>query len=440
VTPQGTRPAAVAIRKGLIVGLSRLEDAPRASQVMDAGDAIVMPGIVDTHVHVNEPGRTDWEGFDSATRAAAAGGVTTLIDMPVHARPATTRAEALRAKMELAARLVWVDVGFWGGLGRGNLGQVAPLRDAGALGFKAFLIPPGSEELREIGEGELRVVLPTLRELGAPLIVHAELAAPIEQAWTELAAEGADSTLYVNWLRARPRAAENDAVALLLRLSEVMKAPVHIAQLTAADMLPELRRARAAGVPITVGTAPHYLHFAAHDIADRATELKCTPPIRDGADREAIWEALGDGTIDTIASAHSPCPPELKHRESGDFVAAWAGIAGVQLTLPVVWSAARVRGFSPHHLAEWLCAAPARLAGIAQRKGTIAPGRDADIVIWEPDAEVHVDAGMLHQRHRLTPYEGLSLLGKVRTTILRGEVVCADGVITGARRGRIIKH
>jgi allantoinase len=399
-----------------------------------------MPGVIDTHVHINEPGRTEWEGFDSATRSAAAGGITTLVDMPLHSIPATTRVDTLLAKMELAQAKAWVDVAFWAGLGRGTLGNMGRMRDAGVVGFSASLIPTGSDELRELGEGELRVALPKLRELGVPLFVHAELPGPIEHAWAALAAEGADARLYANWLRARPRNAEIDAIELLLHVAETTRAHIHVANLSAADTLPALRRARAAGVPITLEAAPPWLHFAAEEIRDGDTLLKCAPPIRDAADREALWEALGDGSIDTIGSAHSPCPPELKQRDTGDFASAWAGVSGLQLTLPLVWTGARVRGFSPHHLAEWLCSAPARLTGIEGRKGSIAPGRDADLVIWDAEAEFEVDPAQLLHRHNTTPYAGARLRGVVRTTILRGHVICEDGHIGGDRIGRIVKR
>jgi allantoinase len=440
VTPAGTRPAAITIRQGLIVGLTRPEEAPRCENVHDAGDAIVMPGLVDVHVHVNEPGRPDWEGIPSATRAAAAGGVTTIVDMPFHAAPATTDVDALRLKMALVEGRAYVDVGFWAGLVPGSLGGAQRMLDAGALGFKCCLVPCGSDDFRELTAAELRVALPVLRDLGAPLLVHAELPAPIEEAWDELAREGADARVYDNYLRARPAAAENEAVQLLLDLAAEFGAPVHITHYSSADTLRTLRHARAAGVPVTVETAPHYLCFAAEEIPDGATEFKTAPPIRGVAHREGLWEALGDGSIDMIASDHSPAPPAVKLHESGDFAASWGGIAAIQQMLPAVWTEARVRGFSPHHLAEWLCAAPAVLAGVAHRKGSLKPGQDADIVVWDPDAEFMVEPHTLEQRHKLTPFAGLTLHGVVQTTWLRGEKVWDAGAIRGEARGRVLKR
>jgi allantoinase len=440
VTPSGVAPAAVIIRQGLIVGLSRPEDAPHSPERYDAGDAIVMAGLVDAHVHVNEPGRPDWKGYPSATRAAAAGGITTIIDMPYHGVPATTTVDALRMRMTLAETRAWVDVGFWAGLVRGNTGSAVRLTDAGALGFNCCLVPTGNDDFPPVDEADLRVALPMLRVLGAPLLVHAELPGPIEAAWDELAREGADARVYENYLRARPAAAEEQAVEMLIALATELHAPIHITHYSSAGTLRPLRHARAAGVPISVETSPHYLLFAAEEVPTGATEYKTAPPIRGVADREAIWEGLGDGTIDFIASDHAPAPPALRLRETGDFAASWGGIAGIQLMLPVVWSAARVRGFSPVHLAEWLCAAPARHAGLDGRKGELAPGRDADIVVWDPDATFMVEPHRLEQRHKLTPYAGLTLNGVVQTTFLRGRKVFDRGAIVGEAGGQVLKR
>jgi allantoinase len=440
VTPMGTRPAAIAVRSGLIVGLTTPEDAPRAEHVIDAGTAVVMPGLIDTHVHCNEPGREDWEGFASATRAAAAGGITTIVDMPVHCVPATTSVVALRDKIALAQTQAFVDIGFWAGLVPGGGAQAPNLLEAGALGFKCFLVPSGSDDMPHLEEGDLRALLPMLRGLGAPLIVHAELPGPIEAAWARLAAEGADARIYANFLRAQPRSGENAAVELLVVLAEEHGTPIHIAHYASTDTLALLRRARAGGVPVTVEATPHHLYFAAEEIPDSATEFKTTPPIRTEADREALWEALGDGTIDTIASDHSPCPPALKGRAAGDFASAWGGIAGLQLLLPVTWTGARTRGFSPHHLVGWLCAAPARVAGLDRHKGAIAPGRDADIVIWEPDTDFIVDPEQLAHRHKFTPYAGFALFGTVQTTLLRGKIIFDAGEFVGEPQGRVLKR
>jgi allantoinase len=428
VTPEGVRPAAVYVQQGKISHLGPLEEVHTRLPVLDYGDAVVMPGIVDTHVHVNEPGRTDWEGFATATRAAAAGGVTTIVDMPLNSVPATATREALRAKRAAAAGKCSVDVGFWGGVVPGNAGELAGLLKDGVLGFKAFLVPSGVEEFAHVGEPDLREAMPVLASHGAVLLAHAELPEPIDAAasvW-DGASPGALRE-YDRYLLSRPDAAEVEAVELLVRLCRETGCRVHIVHVSSAAVLPVLRRAREEGLAITAETCPHYLTFAAEEIPDGAVAFKCAPPIRSRENRERLWEALRDGVIDLVATDHSPSPPEMKKVDSGDFRGAWGGIASLQLALPAVWTEARQRGFTVENLAEWLCAAPARLAGLDGHKSRIAPGYDADLVIWEPEASFEVDAGKLHHRHRITPYDGRTLFGVVRHALIRGESVYDSG-------------
>ena len=431
VLPDGVRPASVHVAGGRIVavrGFDETEGAP----VVDAGDAVLMPGLVDTHVHVNAPGRTEWEGFETATRAAAAGGVTTLVDMPLNAIPATTSAAALAAKVGAAGGRCRVDMGFWGGVVPGNVAELRPLHEAGVLGFKCFLAPSGVDEFGHVGEAELRRAMPVLAGLGAPLLVHAELPAALERAAASLGGE--DPTRYATYLRSRPPEAETEAVEMMIRLAREFGTRVHIVHLAAAEALPMLRAARAEGLPITVETCPHYLHFAAEAIRDDGLEWKCAPPIRGRANRERLWEALEAGEMDLVASDHSPCPPALK---GGDWLTAWGGIASLQLGLPVMWTAARARGMGPERIAEWMSAAPARLAGL-RSKGAIEAGRDADLVVWEPDAELTVSPEMLHHRHKVTPYAGGVFAGAVRTTYVRGVPVYDRGRFPGEPAGRIL--
>jgi allantoinase len=322
-------------------------------------------------------------------------------------------------------------VAFWGGLVPDNVDQLEPLREAGVAGFKCFLVPSGIDAFPPVEERVLREALAVLARLDAPLLVHAELPGPIEAAWKELAEAGADGRRYANWLFARPRAAENDAIALVLRLARESGARVHIVHLSSSGALAMVRDAKADGVRVTVETCPHYLNFASEDIRDGATELKCAPPIRERENREALWRGLADGTIDLIATDHSPCPPAMKKSDEGDFAAAWGGIASLQLALPVVWRGARQRGYTVERVADWLSAAPAELAGLTHRKGALVPGRDADIVIWDPEAEFLVRATDLQQRHRISPYDGARLPGVVRATFLRGMPVYRDGRIEG---------
>src|SRR5258707_1939768 len=387
VTPDGEKPAAIHIRGGVITAVSAFDDIPAGCAVHEAGESAVMPGLVDTHVHINEPGRTEWEGFVTATRAAAAGGVTTLIEMPLNSIPATTTAAGFREKIMSAAGQLCVDVGFWGGVVPGNAAQIRPLWEAGVFGFKCFLVPSGVEEFREVSESDLRAALPELAALGAPLLAHAELPGSIEEA-VRKRPKGAPANQYATWLASRPRQAENEAIALLLRLAEEFHARIHIVHLSSSDSILQLRQARARGIRVSVETCPHYLTFDSEEIADGATEFKCAPPIRERENRGKLWTALRDGTIDFIVSDHSPCLPAMKLREEGDFLRAWGGIASLQIGLPAVWTQARSRGYALPHVAEGMCRGPARLAGLEKHKGAIAAGRDPDLGIWNPDPKL----------------------------------------------------
>jgi allantoinase len=412
------RAASVHIERGRIARVGEWDD-PTSSPVLDAGDAIVMPGIVDTHVHVNDPGRADWEGFETATRAAAAGGITTLLDMPLNSIPATTTVAALRAKRDAARGKTTVNVELIGGVVPGNADDIEPLARAGVRAFKCFLAPSGVDEFPAVTEHDLHAAFPVLMRTGLPLMVHAEDPARLG------AAPPGGSRSYAAYLASRPPEAERSAIALLVSLMEACPTPVHIVHLSSATSLPLIHEARARGLPLTVETCPHYLTFAAEEIADGATELKCAPPIRAAGDREALWRALVDGEIDLIASDHSPCPPVMKDT-GGDFFAAWGGIASLQLSLAAVWTGARAQGIAPERMARWMSEAPARLAGLSATKGTLATGFDADVTIWDPDTSVIVNpAGLLH-RHPVTPYAGRELFGVVRATIVGGRVVFTD--------------
>ena len=444
IAPGGERAAAIHIRAGSIVALTAFDDVPAGIPLHEAGDSVVMPGIVDTHVHINEPGRTEWEGFSTATRAAAAGGVTSLIEMPLNSIPATTTAPAYREKLAAAglpaeASRLSVDVGFWGGVVPGNAAELRPLWNAGVFGFKCFLVPSGVDEFASVSENDLRQALPELAAMGAPLLVHSELPGPIEAAVANLP-KAASSRRYATWLAARPHEAEDEAVAMLIRLAREFAARIHVVHLASSRSLAQLRQAKSEGLAISVETCPHYLSFAAEDIPDGATEFKCAPPIRSRENREKLWAGLGDATIDFIATDHSPCPPALKLPDEGDFLRAWGGIASLQLSLPAVWTQARSRGYPVSRLAAWLCEGPARLAGIEARKGSIAVGADADFVIWNPDATFRVDAARLHHRHKVTPYAGRELAGVVETTFLRGRKIFERGEFTAPPAGQVMRR
>jgi allantoinase len=428
----------VHVTRSYISSISIFEDVPSGCDLVEADpNSIVMPGLVDTHVHVNEPGRTDWEGFATATRAAVAGGVTTIVDMPLNSIPATTTLAGLKAKLEAASAKCSADVAFWGGIVPGNTSEIAELWEAGVVGFKCFLVHSGVDEFPNVTEKDLRAAMPELARLGATLIVHAELPGPIEAACGRTSAGKIERT-YDAFLRTRPRAAENEAVELMIRLSRETGCRIHIVHHSSADALPMLREAKASGVAITAETCPHYLHFAAEEIRDGATEFKCCPPIRERENREQLWGALRDGTIDMVVSDHSPCPTEMKLGEQGDFTKAWGGISSLQLRLPVMWTEASARGFTINQLTEWLCAAPARQVGLQSRKGSIAVGGDADIVIWNPDREFQVSQSVIHHRHKLTPYAGEVLHGVIEKTFLRGQMVYDGGEFVSSTRGEIV--
>ncbi|HKO63200.1 MAG TPA: allantoinase AllB [Pyrinomonadaceae bacterium] len=435
VLPDGIAAAAVHIGGHTITAITDYDTAPSGCELIQGDDeAIVMPGMVDTHVHVNEPGRTEWEGFATATRAAAAGGTTTIIDMPLNSIPPTTTLAGFEAKLDSAKEQCYVDVGFWGGVIPGNTHELEPLFDAGVVGFKCFLVHSGVDEFPNVSEIDLRAAMPVLTKLGAVLIVHAEVPGPIEEHGTAVAARD-----YETFLRTRPRSAENQAIEMMIRLSREYRTRVHIVHHSSADALPALRAAKAANVKITAETCPHYLAIVAEEVADGATEFKCCPPIRELENREQLWKALEDKTIDMIVSDHSPCPPDMKLRNSGDFIGAWGGISSLQLRLPIVWTEARRRGLSTWDLSRWLCSAPAALVGLGNRKGALATGYDADVIIWNPAKSFRVEGEKLHHRHKLTPYEGRELTGVVERTFLRGEQIYIADHINDRPIGELIR-
>jgi allantoinase len=483
VLPDGVRPASLHISDGRIARVGAHDDhsayddrgakalAERDAELLDVGDLVVSPGIVDTHVHVNEPGRTEWEGFDTATRAAAAGGVTTIIDMPLNSVPATTTVTALEAKRAAARGHVHVDVGFWGGVVPGNAAELDPLVDAGVRGFKCFLVPSGVPEFGAVDEADLRLALPILARLGVPLLVHAEDLRVIAECGLRNADSNPDSTpqstprsairdpQYATYLASRPPRAEVVAIRLMVRLASEFGVHVHIVHVACTEAVREIADAKAAQVPITAETCPHYLTFAAEDIPDGATELKCAPPIREARHRESLWDGLQRGALDMIATDHSPAPPAMKR--PGDFMRAWGGIASLELSLSAVWSGVGrpFQGRQPGEpacipslsrderlalqqeicaVARWMSERPAALAGLGARKGRIAAGVDADLVVWDPDAEWTVDPSRLQQRHKLTPYAGRRLRGVVHATYVRGERVWDGDRLARAGGGQLL--
>jgi allantoinase len=438
VTPEGVHPATIYLRDGVIESISGYNDAPSGKHVFEAGNSVVMPGLVDTHVHIDEPGRTDWEGFQTATRAAAAGGVTALVDMPLNSIPATTTVEALETKRKAAQNKCWVNVGFWGGVVPGNATDLLALHRAGALGFKCFLVPSGVSDFANVNEADLRAALPVLAELNAPLLVHAELPEPIDKAGKKVAKS--NPAKYKSWLLSRPPSAETKAIEMIIRLAREYKAQVHIVHLSSQLSLPIIRRAKKEGLRVTVETCPHYLFFSSGSIGDGRTEFKCAPPIRDSQNNEKLWEALNKGLIDFVASDHAPAPPAMKCLDSGDFLKAWGGISSLQLGLPAMWTKMRAQKYSLQQLVRWMCAGPARLAGLDKHKGAIAKGYDADIVIWNPEKSFSVQPKMLQHRHKLTPYLKQRLHGVVETTFIHGEMIYDRGRFLGKPKGKLLRR
>jgi len=433
VTPEGIRPAALLVDGDKIRDVVPRNEVPPGVVIEDFGSSALLPGLVDSHVHINEPGRTEWEGFRTATRAAAAGGYTMLVDMPLNCVPTTTNVAALEAKRNAARGQCYVDWAAWGGAVEGNQQHIRQLADAGVRGFKCFLVHPGIDEFTMVDEAELRKHLPGIAQTALPLLVHAELPGPIEAASSRL--RGADWTQYATYLESRPEEAELEAIRLMLALCREYKFRLHIVHLATGLALEELLTAQDAGLPVTVETCPHYLHFKAEDIPDRATQCKCAPPIRDARNREKLWQGLGSGVIDMVVTDHSPCPPAMKRSGEGNFRHAWGGIASLSLALPVIWTECTQRGFGLCEIVRWMAEKPAQLAGCDNRKGKLAAGYDADFVVFEPEQRFEVNEAGLHHRYPVSPYLGEKLQGVVKRTYLRGQPVFCEGSFLGEPRG-----
>ncbi|MGW8568133.1 allantoinase AllB [Isoptericola sp. NPDC055881] len=429
LTPDGERAVEVGVTDGRIAAVVPLGAGLAGAEVLElADDEVLLPGLVDSHVHVNEPGRTAWEGFATATRAAAAGGVTTIVDMPLNSLPPTTSVANLEVKRQRAVDQAFVDVGFWGGAVPGNTADLRPLHDAGVFGFKCFLADSGVPEFGHLEDAELRADLAELTAFGAMMIVHAEDPGTLEDAPQQ------PGRAYRDFLASRPAKAESTAIAALIDAARATGARAHVLHLSDADSLPMIAAARAEGVRLTVETCPHYLSLDADHVPDGATAYKCCPPIREQDNQDRLWQGLRDGVIDVVVTDHSPATADLKEPASGDFAAAWGGVASLQLGLAVVWTEARRRGVPLEEVVRWMSAGPAALVGL-ERKGGIAVGKDADLAVFAPEATFVVDPARLHHKNPVTPYAGHDLTGMVRRTLLRGREVGDEPTGTLLRRG-----
>lgn len=431
VQPEQTGPALIHVVDGRIDAIVPQEAPPKGVEL--AGDTVLMPALVDTHVHVNEPGRTEWEGWRTATSAAALGGITTLADMPLNSDPVTTTVDALEAKRAAMTGQLHVDCALWGGVIPGNTPQLSPMVDRGIRGFKCFLCPSGIDEFPEVGRADLRRAMPVLRDRGVPLLVHAELELPLSAEAQAIVDQGAPSD-YRTYLHSRPPEWEDAAVAMMVELCRETGCPVHIVHLSSAGALPILRQAKKEGLPITAETCPHYLCLQAEAVPAGDTAYKCAPPIRGRANQEALWAALDEGIIDFVVTDHSPCIPGLKNFDTGDFLTAWGGIASLQLGLASVATEARRRGHGIPDLVRWMTHGPARLLGLPSRG--LVPGASADLIAWEPDTPFEVDGHKLAHRHPTTPYQGRVLTGHVRHTWLRGQRIVHHGALVPECLGR----
>ena len=431
VFPDGIKEAVVILNEGIIEDILMEIPATHSFEVIELEDKILMPGVIDPHVHINEPGRAEWEGFDSATRACIAGGITTVVDMPLNSSPVTVNAEYFDEKLQATKNKLHTNVGFWGGLVPGNENELEGLIEKGVLGFKAFLAHSGIDDFPNVTEDDLKKAMPIIAKYHLPLLVHCELTD------TEQRATG-DVQSYQNYLQSRPKKWEDDAVALMIRLCEEFNCRVHIVHLSSADSLEQIAKAKQKGLPLTVETGQHYLYFNAEDIKDGQTQFKCAPPIREKENNEKLWQALKNGWIDLLDTDHSPATPQLKEMESGDFMKAWGGIASIQFALPALWTSAKKRDCTFNDIVKWLCENPAKLIGKENRKGKISKGFDADLAVVDDERSFVVTEAGIHHRHKVSPYLNETLYGVVEQTYLSGEEVFEHGKFIKLNKGKVL--
>lgn len=432
MTPAGAVDGAVLISGGRIEQVGPASIVAAGTPVYDASSLMLLPGLTDTHVHINEPGRTDWEGYQTATRAAAAGGITTVVDMPLNCIPVTTSLKAFREKLMAVGRQLHVDCAYYGGVVPGNADALKEMVQAGIVGFKAFMVHSGIDDFPKAEPADLQRAMRILKPLDVPLLVHAELD---DSDGTAVYAEHVLPEPYSSYLKSRPDTWEIEAIRTVIALSAQEQCRTHVVHLSASGAVPDIIAARQTGTPITVETCPHYLTFTAEEIADGDTRFKCAPPVREKANQDKLWRHLANEEIDFVVSDHSPCAPHLKLQDKGDFEHAWGGIAGLQFGLPAIWSGTVARGYSAHQIVRWMCAQPAHLVGLEHRKGQIAPGFDADLVIYDPAKQTIPVPDSIYHKHKVTPYGGRSLRGAVEATFVRGALVYERGTFPTENAG-----
>ena len=436
VTPQGLKACYVLLSGGIITDVTDALPQGFAGVLIDVENKVLMPGVIDPHVHINEPGRTNWEGFNTATKAAIAGGITTLVDMPLNASPVTTTVKAFKEKLAVTKNQLHTNCGFWGGIIPGNHHKIEGLIKSGVLGFKAFLTPSGIDEFPNATEADLRKAMPIIASHGLPLLVHCELSEPMTFYHQPSTVDS--RRLYSNYLASRPKRWEDEAIAMMIRLCEEFNCRTHIVHLSSANSIAQIAKAKQKGLPLTVETGQHYLYFNAEDIPDGRTEYKCAPPIREAANNEQLWQALKDGIVDFVATDHSPAPPDLKQMETGDFMKAWGGISSIQFALPVLWTGAKKINATLTDIVKWLCENPAKLIGKENTKGKIEKNFDADLIVWDDEKTFVVTEGVIHHKHKITPYLNEILTGVVTQTWLAGEKVFEDGIFLHLNKGKLL--
>jgi len=420
------RSAVIEIKDGLIKAIHDY-DAVVDCKIEDVGSDVIMPGLVDSHVHINEPGRTEWEGFNTATQAAAAGGITTLVDMPLNCIPVTIDKASFQEKLDSVHDKLWVDCGFWGGVVPSSVDSLDELLSAGVLGCKSFLIDSGIEEFPNMQAQDLRKAMPILAKHNAPYLIHAEL---------DCGAPPAKITKsYQSFLDSRPKSWENDAIDMMIDLNREVKSNgldchVHIVHLSSSEAIANIEAARDEGISLTIETCPHYLTLASENIPDGKTLFKCCPPIREEENRQRLWQGLKDGAIDFIVSDHSPCTPQLKHIDSGDIEKAWGGISALQFGLPLIWTEAKIQGFDITDITRWMSEKTAKFIGMDHIKGHIKVGHHADFVVFDDQAGYEISNEMIKHRHKITPYVGRYVEGSVIATYLRGQKVYSNNMFS----------